>query len=119
MTRGYCFPTDLKILPFDEFDVILRMDWLTLHDVVVNCRRKIIELKCQNNEIFRIESNESNELPVVISSMSAQRCVRKGYEAYLAYVLDTKVTKKKIEPVPVICEYLDVFPDELLGLLLI
>ncbi|KAA3480709.1 Gag-Pol polyprotein [Gossypium australe] len=46
MTRGYYFPGDLMLLPFDEFDVILGMDWLTLYDVVVNCRRKIIELKC-------------------------------------------------------------------------
>ncbi|KAA3485419.1 Gag-Pol polyprotein [Gossypium australe] len=77
MTPGYCFSVDLTLLPFDEFNVILGMDWLTLHDVVVNYRRKIIKLKCQNSEILRIESNESNEFPVAISSMSAQRCVRK------------------------------------------
>ncbi|KAA3480525.1 DNA/RNA polymerases superfamily protein [Gossypium australe] len=65
---------------------------------------------------FDIESNESNELPVVISSMSAQRCVRKGCEAYLAYVLDTKVSESKIELVPVVCEYPDVFLEELPGL---
>ncbi|KAA3488286.1 RVP_2 domain-containing protein [Gossypium australe] len=108
MTRGYCFLADLMLLPFDEFDVILGMDWLTLHDTVVNYRRKIIELKCQNNE--------SSGLPIVISSMSIQRCLRKGYEAYLAYVLDTKVSESKIESVPVVCEYPDVFPKELLGL---
>ncbi|KAA3487790.1 endogenous retrovirus group K, member 6 [Gossypium australe] len=50
MTRGYCFPADLMLLPFDEFDVILGMDWLTLHDAVVNYRRKTIKLKCQNNK---------------------------------------------------------------------
>ena len=40
MTRGYCFSANLMFLPFDEFDVILGKDWLTLHDAVVNCRRK-------------------------------------------------------------------------------
>ncbi|KAA3485014.1 reverse transcriptase [Gossypium australe] len=113
MTRDYCFPTDLMFLPFDEFDVIPSMDWLTLHDVVVNCRQKVIELKCQNSEIIQIESSE---LPVVISSMSAQRCVRKGCEAYLAYILDTKVFESKIESVTVVCEYLCVFHEELPGL---
>ncbi|KAA3470967.1 Retrotransposon protein [Gossypium australe] len=92
------------LLPFDEFDVILCMDWLTLHDAVT----KIIELKCENDEL--------GELPVVISSMSAQRYVRKGYEAYLAYVLNTKVSEIKIESVPVVYEYPDVFPEELPGL---
>ncbi|KAA3477004.1 Gag-Pol polyprotein [Gossypium australe] len=110
MTRGYCFPADLMLLPFDEFDVILGMDWLTLHDAVT------IELKCQNSEILRIESDESNELPVVTSSMSAKKCVRIGREAYLAYVLDTKVFESKIELVPVVCEYPNVFHEELPGL---
>ncbi|KAA3469991.1 DNA/RNA polymerases superfamily protein [Gossypium australe] len=82
----------------------------------MNCRRKIIELKCQNNEILRIESNESSGLPVVISSMSAQRYVRKRCEAYLAYILDTKVSESKMESVLIVCEFLDVFPEELLGL---
>ncbi|KAG8498293.1 hypothetical protein CXB51_007054 [Gossypium anomalum] len=69
---------DLMILPFDEFDVIMGMDWLTLHNAI--------------------------------------RYVRKGCDAYLAYVLDTKVFEKMIELVPVVCEYLDVFPEELSGL---
>ncbi|KAG8493129.1 hypothetical protein CXB51_010631 [Gossypium anomalum] len=44
--------------------------------------------------------------------MSAQRHVRKGCEAYLAYVLNTKVSKLKIEYVPIVCEYPDVFLEE-------
>ncbi|KAA3479948.1 ty3-gypsy retrotransposon protein [Gossypium australe] len=88
MTRGYCFLANLMLLLFNEFDVILGMEWLTLHDAVVNCRQKTIELKYHNSEIIRIESDDSSELPVVILSMSAQRYVRKGYEAYLAYKKD-------------------------------
>ncbi|KAA3480462.1 RVP_2 domain-containing protein [Gossypium australe] len=110
MTRGYCFQENLMLLPFDEFDVILGMDWLRLHDAIT------IELKCQNSEILRIESDDSSGLPVVISSMSAQKYVRKGCDAYLAYVLDTKVSELKIEPAPVVCEYPDVFPEDLSGL---
>ncbi|KAA3470900.1 RNA-directed DNA polymerase-like protein [Gossypium australe] len=80
------------LLPFDEYDVILGMDWLTMYSAIVNCRRKIVELKCQNNEIIRIESNDLNNLPVVISSI------------------------KKIKIVPVVCEYPDVILEELSGL---
>ncbi|KHG13847.1 Poly (ADP-ribose) glycohydrolase [Gossypium arboreum] len=28
------------LLPFDEFDVLLGMDWLTQHDAAVNCKQK-------------------------------------------------------------------------------
>ncbi|KAA3462005.1 Gag-Pol polyprotein [Gossypium australe] len=51
--------------------------------------------------------------------MLSLRYVRKGCDAYLAYILDMKVSKSKIEFVPVICEHLDVFLEELPGLPLI
>ena len=73
-------------------------------------------MKCQNSGILRIESNDSTELSTVISSMLAQKYLRKGYDAYLAYVLDTEVSKSKIESVSIVCEFSDVFPKELLGL---
>ena len=38
MIRDICFPADLMLLPFDEFDIILEVDWLTLHDAIVNCK---------------------------------------------------------------------------------
>ena len=52
----------------------------------------------------------------MFSVMTTQRCVRKGYDVYLAYVLDTKVSESKIQAVPVVCEFSDVFPEELPGL---
>lgn len=36
--QGYEFHADLKLLPFHEFDIISSMDWLSLHDAVVNYR---------------------------------------------------------------------------------
>ncbi|KAA3484065.1 Transposon Ty3-G Gag-Pol polyprotein [Gossypium australe] len=37
--QGYDFAVDLVLLPLWEFNIIMRMDWLTQHDVVVNCRQ--------------------------------------------------------------------------------
>ncbi|KAA3483692.1 DNA/RNA polymerases superfamily protein [Gossypium australe] len=116
MIRDYCFPADLMLLPFDEFDIILGMDWLTSHEAVVDCKRKLIDLKCRNGETIRIKSCDVNGLPTVISSMLARKYVRKGCEAYLAYVLNNKMSEKQIESVSVVCEYPDVFPEELPGL---
>ncbi|KAA3484674.1 DNA/RNA polymerases superfamily protein [Gossypium australe] len=116
MFQDICFPADLMLLPFDEFDIILGMDWLTLHDAVINCKRKTIALRHPNNEVVRVESNDLNGLSTVISVLKAQRYVKKGYETYFAYVIDSKVSEKKIESVPVVCEFSDVFLEELLGL---
>ncbi|KAG8473151.1 hypothetical protein CXB51_035096 [Gossypium anomalum] len=114
--QGFYFSADLMLLPFNEFDVILGMDWFTIHNAVVNWKSKTIDLRCANNEIIRVESTNLSGLSVIISSMLAQNFVRKGCEAYLAYVLDDKELEKKIESVPVVCEYSDVFPEELSGL---
>ncbi|KAA3487004.1 vacuolar protein sorting-associated protein 35B-like [Gossypium australe] len=90
-----------------------------MHDTVVNCIGKIIKLKCQNGEILWIESDYSSELATMISSMLALKYMKKGYDAYLAFVLDTKVSESMIESVPIVCEFSHVFPEELLGLPLI
>ncbi|KAG8492939.1 hypothetical protein CXB51_012649 [Gossypium anomalum] len=49
--------------------------------------------------------------------MKALSIMRKGYEAYFAYVIDSKVTEKKVESVFVFCEFPDVFPEKLSRLL--
>ncbi|KAG8483157.1 hypothetical protein CXB51_022108 [Gossypium anomalum] len=95
------------------------MDWLTLHDAVVNCKWKTIDLRCKDGEIVRIESSDLNGLPAMISSMKTFSIVRKGCEAYFAYVIDSRVSERKVELVPVVCEFSDVFPEELPGLPLI
>ncbi|PPS01090.1 hypothetical protein GOBAR_AA19574 [Gossypium barbadense] len=116
MIQGHCFPANLMLLPFDEFDVILGMDWLTLYDAKVDCKQKTLELKCENGEILWVETDESNKLPMVISHMSAQKYMRKGCEAYLAYVMNTELPQLKFESVPIVFEFPDVFPEELPGL---
>ncbi|KAA3484588.1 RVP_2 domain-containing protein [Gossypium australe] len=103
MFQDVCFSANLMLLPFDEFDIILGMDWLTLHNAI-------------NGEVVQIESSDMKGLLAVVSGMKALNYVRKGYEAYLAYVIDTKVSEKKVEFVPVVSEFLDAFPEELPGL---
>ena len=49
--------------------------------------------------------------------MQTKRLLRQGCEAYIAYVLDTERGSPRIEYIPIVCEFPDVFPDELPGLL--
>lgn len=52
----------------------------------------------------------------MILALSDHKLVRKGCEAYLAYVLDSNVEESKIDQVPVVKYYTDVFPEDLPGL---
>ena len=42
------FSVDLIALPFHEFNLILGMDWLSKHQAIVDCDKKIIVLKCSD-----------------------------------------------------------------------
>ena len=42
------FLADLITLPFQEFDLILGMDWLTKHRAIIDCGQKTVVLRCSN-----------------------------------------------------------------------
>ncbi|KAA3463903.1 Retrotransposon protein [Gossypium australe] len=46
----------------------------------------------------------------------AVKLSRKGFYEFLAYILDSRVSEKKLDQVPMICEFTNTFPKELLGL---
>ncbi|KAA3470206.1 Transposon Ty3-I Gag-Pol polyprotein [Gossypium australe] len=53
MIRGHCFPVDLMLLPFGEFDVILGMDWLATHGVILKIGS--VPIICEYPDVFQEE----------------------------------------------------------------
>ena len=114
--QEYEFPEDLIQLSIREFDVILRMDWLSRHQILVDCRMKRMTLRTPSGEEVTFIGERSNPLSNVISATTTKTMVRKGCEAYLAYVIDTKRAESSLLDIPTVCDYSNVFPEELLGL---
>ncbi len=52
----------------------------------------------------------------IISAIAAGRLMRKGCEAFLAHVVGTRKTNSSLQDIPTICDFLDVFLEELPGL---
>ena len=73
--REYKFPGDLIEFSFREFDVILGMDWLSRHQVVVDCRIKRVTLRKPSCEEVTFISERSNHLSNVISVATARTMV--------------------------------------------
>src|SRR5256714_6433584 len=48
--------------------------------------------------------------------MTAFSLIQRGYEAYLAHVIDTREQSTRVEDIPVVREFQDIFPEELSGL---
>ncbi|KAL5838121.1 hypothetical protein ACOSQ3_015290 [Xanthoceras sorbifolium] len=52
----------------------------------------------------------------VISATAAYKLIRKGCEAYLAQVVDSRKVNAEIQTIPNVCDFTDAFPEELPGL---
>ena len=96
--------------------MILGMDWLSQHQVVVDCRMKRVTLRTLSGEEVTFIDERSNHLSNVISASTARTMVRNGCETYLAYVIDTKKVEPSLSDIPTVCNYPEVFPEELPGL---
>ena len=107
---------DLIELSFKEFDVILGMDWLSRHQAIVDCRMKRVTLRTPNEDEVTFIGERSNHLFNVISATTARTMVRKGCEAYLAYVIDTIKARPSVSDIPTVSDFPEVFPEELPGL---
>ena len=89
------------------------MDWLSKYRAIVDCDKKIVLLKCPDLSEVTVQGIPSEPIPKVISVMEARHFLRKGCEAFLALILDSKREQVNFENIPVIREFPDVFPEEL------
>ncbi|GKD58509.1 hypothetical protein Tco_1296018 [Tanacetum coccineum] len=60
-----------------------------------------------------IEGNRNNSRSKIVSCIKAQKYIEKGCELFLAQVTEQEAKEKRLEDVPVIQDFPEVFPDEL------
>ena len=77
---------------------------------------KSVTLRTPNEDEVTFIGERSNHLSNVISTTTARKMVRKGCEAYLAYVIDMVKARPSVSDIPTISDFRDVFPEELPGL---
>ncbi|GJR02278.1 putative reverse transcriptase domain-containing protein [Tanacetum coccineum] len=97
------------------FDVIIGMDWLVKHDVVIVCGEKVVRIPYGNKTLI-VEGDKGGSRLKIISFIKARKYVQKGYHLFLAHVTENKSKEKRMEDVPVIRDFPEVFPEELPGL---
>jgi hypothetical protein len=83
------------VLKGQDIDVILGMNWLTQHKAILNTELRTVRLSYNQEEILL-------SIPLAIPAKTTGRV----YEAILP----------EIKNIPVVCEFPDVFPEDLLGL---
>ncbi|KAJ0921089.1 putative nucleotidyltransferase, Ribonuclease H [Helianthus annuus] len=113
--RNHSFP--LSLLPFKlaGFDVVLGMDWLSHNQAQIVCNQKQVVIKTPFGEPLTIQGDTRHGLPAHVSMLKASRCLKKRCVIYMAQVIVGE-EKPRIEDIPVISDYPEVFPEELPGL---
>jgi hypothetical protein len=89
------FSTNMIVLKGQDINVILGMNWLAQHKVILNTDLRTIRLSSGHEEVLL-------SIPVAIPAKPFGRI----YEAIIP----------KIQDIPVVCEFPDVFPEDLPGL---
>ncbi|XP_070003315.1 uncharacterized protein [Nicotiana sylvestris] len=96
-----------------DFDVILGMDWLSLCHVILHYHAKTVMLAMPGVPQIDWRGSLDYVPSRVISYLKAQRIVGKVCLSYLAFVRDVNVETPTIDSVPVVRDFLDVFPVDL------
>jgi hypothetical protein len=113
-TEGRVLPAKLAVFGMLGFNVILGMDWLSKYDASINCRRKEVTFRPHGMDEFTFCGSNVRSTPPLLSVVQAIKNVRDGAQAYLVYVQAKPETQTKLEDIPIVCHYSDVF-SEILG----
>ena len=100
---------DLRIMDMLEFDVILGMDRLTAYIVVIDCECRRVTTYTQDGTRVVFKGDKHDILPQTVYESSCQGQLT-GWLASLT--LEDEV-RPDLDLPRVVCEYVDVFPDEL------
>ena len=113
LIEGQEFPADLVALDMRDFDVVLGMDWLSLHRATLDCYKKEVKLHRPGKLEVKFRGICRELSSSMISAMTVQRMLRKGCQGYLAYVVETGKERTLVDEIPVVREFPDVFPDDI------
>nr|GEY89493.1 hypothetical protein [Tanacetum cinerariifolium] len=117
------FNIDLMPVEMGSFDVIIGMDWLSKYHAVIVCDKKIVRILF-GNEILIVRgdgsNNEHGSRLNIISCTKMQKYLLKGCHVFLAHVTAKKAKdkseEKRLEDVPIVRDFPEVFPEDLLAL---
>ena len=109
---GTLLTVDLRIMDMLEFDVILGMDWLTAYRVVIDCERRRVTAYTQDGTRVVFQGDKHDILPQIVYESRCQGQLA----GWLASLTLEDEERPDLDLPRVICEYVDVFLNELPGL---
>ena len=92
------------------------MDWFTKYHATIDCITKQVVFCPPRLPEFEFTGVGVVHTPYLILDMKAFKLIKKGCKGYLCCVLTVPTdTKTDVNCIPIVREFPDVFPDDLLG----
>ena len=109
---GILLTVDLRVMNISDFDAILGGNGLTAHLVVIDCDSRRITAYTQDDIRVTFQGEKHDALPQIVhDSMWSGQLM-----GWLASLTLEDEGRRNLSLPQVVCEYEDVFPDELPGL---
>ncbi|GJY28404.1 putative reverse transcriptase domain-containing protein [Tanacetum coccineum] len=109
---NHLFEINLMPIELGMFDVIIGMDWLVKHDSVIICGEMVVRLPYENKTLI-VDSDKGMSRLKVISCIKARKYIERGCHLFLAHVTEKEPKEKRLEDVPIVRDFPEVFPDDL------
>ena len=103
---------DLRVMDMSEFNVILRMDWLTAHRVVIDCDRRRVTTYTPDDVCVMFHGDKHDALPQSVYDS-------RWHEQLMGWLSSLTLEDEARHDLGLpwkVCEYEDIFSDELSGL---
>nr|GEX33714.1 reverse transcriptase domain-containing protein [Tanacetum cinerariifolium] len=98
-----------KFQECDGNDKVIR---LILHDAVIICGKKEVHVPLKKRTLV-VKGDDCVSRLKVVSCMKVKKYVDRGSYLFVSHVVEMESAKRRLEDVPVICKFPDVFPDDL------
>ncbi|GJV62653.1 reverse transcriptase domain-containing protein [Tanacetum coccineum] len=109
------FEIDLMLIKLSSFDIVIGMDWLSKYHAKILCNEKVVHIPI-DGETLIIQGDQSKTRLNLISCIKTKRYISQGCQVFIAHVMEKKLDKKRLEDIPVVREFPNVFPEDLPGL---
>jgi hypothetical protein len=111
VVSGRTLPANLRVFKMLGYNIILSMDRFSKYGATIDCQKKEVVFRLYGYEEFKFCRSRERAIPSLLSAIQVKRCVRNGTQAYLAYVAAKPEAELKLEDIPIVLDYPDVFAE--------
>nr|GEW92277.1 putative reverse transcriptase domain-containing protein [Tanacetum cinerariifolium] len=110
-------PFEINLMPIKlgSFDIVIGMDWLSKYHARLICDEKVVHIPI-DDETLIIRGDQSKTQLSLISCIKTKRYISRGYQVFIAQVMENKSDEKRLKDIPLAREFLEVFLEDLPGL---